>query len=230
MYAGHFAIAMAMKARKPELPALPLFIGVGFLDILDGLFIVAGWDRVTANLAAGPYLFFDLTFVDWDHSLLAALIWSVLWGAIFWRDRLVALAASFAAFSHFIADWPLHNGDLALYPHAARHLGLGLWSRLGTTSWLLEGLFILGLCSYAFVAHAKRGVSMLLPSLVLVVLFANLSPWLSPMKVVATFAEPAAHLAHGALVATGFLVPGALLTWLVERAERTRAAARRAIE
>jgi hypothetical protein len=29
---------------------------------------------------AGPYLFFDLTFIDWDHSLLMAAFWSVVWG------------------------------------------------------------------------------------------------------------------------------------------------------
>jgi len=47
----------------------------------------------------------------------------------------------------------------------------------------------------------------------------NLSPWFSPMKAVAGLDEPAAHLLHGALVTLGFVVPGLLLTWLVNRAE-----------
>ncbi|WP_161809024.1 hypothetical protein [Stenotrophomonas humi] len=44
------------------------------------------------------------------------------------------------------------------------------------------------------------------------VAFLNLSPWLSPMKQVATMNEPAAHLLHGLLVTADFLLPGALLT------------------
>jgi hypothetical protein len=123
MYVGHFAIGLAIKARMPEVPTLPIMLGVGFLDILDGLFIIAGFDRVTPNLLAGPYLFFDLTFIDWDHSLLMALLWSLVWGVLFSRTPKVALVAALAAFSHFIADWPMHNGDLALYPHSSEHLG-----------------------------------------------------------------------------------------------------------
>lgn len=224
MYVGHFAIGLALKARHPRVPALPLVFGAGFLDILNGLFIVLGWDRVAPDLLAGPYLFFDLRFIDWDHSLLAALFWSAAWGALFLRDRRVAALAFLAAFSHFVADWPVHNGDLALYPHAELHLGYGLWGKLGTASWVLEGVFAAALVAYAWRTAARRGVSLLWPSIVLVVLFASLSPWLSPMKVAAGLSEPWAHLLHGTLVAVGFLVPGGLLTWLVGKAEEGGAA------
>ena len=54
----------------------------------------------------------------------------------------------------------------------------------------------------------------------MLVLFLNLSPWLSPMKHVAALNEPAAHILHGILVTAGFVIPGLLLTWLVNRAER----------
>jgi hypothetical protein len=39
------------------------------------------------------------------------------------------------------------------------------------------------------------------------------------MKFVAQLSEPGAHLMHGALVTIGFLLPGLILTWLVNRAE-----------
>jgi hypothetical protein len=54
MYVGHFAIGLAMKAKYPKIPALPLMIGVGFLDLLDGIFIMLGFDTVTPNLKSGP--------------------------------------------------------------------------------------------------------------------------------------------------------------------------------
>ncbi|MNY77421.1 hypothetical protein D3C86_2173150 [compost metagenome] len=60
---------------------------------------------------------------------------------------------------------------------------------------------------------------------VMVLAFINLSPWLSPMKHVATLGQPSATLVHGALVTAGFLIPGALLTWLINKAERKGAAA-----
>jgi hypothetical protein len=43
------------------------------------------------------------------------------------------------------------------------------------------------------------------------------------MKFVAQLSEPAAHLAHGALVTIGFLLPGLILTWFINRAERQAA-------
>lgn len=220
MYVGHLAIGLALKATFPKTPTLPLLLGVGFLDILDGLFIVLGLNTVTPNLNAGPFLFFDLTFIDWDHSLVAALLWSLVWGALFLKDRRVAVLAFVAAFSHFVADWPMHNNDLALYPYADLHFGLGAWGKLGTWSWVLEGLFAAALTAYAVWRMARKGQRWIWPGALMVLLFVNLSPWLSPMKLVATWAEPAAHLAHGVLVTLGFLLPGLIMTALIDRAAR----------
>jgi hypothetical protein len=221
MYVGHFAIGLALKARHPDIPTLPIMLGIGFLDILDGIFILLGFDRVTPNLQAGPYLYFDLTFIDWDHSLAAAVVWSAAWALIFMKDKRVAVIAFAASFSHFLADWPMHNNDLALYPYANAHIGYGLWGKLGTLSWVLEGLFAAMLAAYAWRSSARRSVNLLWPCVVLGLVFLNLSPWLSPMKHVATLTEPAAHLVHGALVSLGFLVPGLVFTWLLDRAERS---------
>jgi hypothetical protein len=67
---------------------------------------------------------------------------------------------------------------------------------------------------------AARQVAFTWPVVVMAVVFLNLSPWLSPMKRVAVLSEPATHILHGILVTSGFLFPGLLLSWLVERAER----------
>ncbi|NMI52982.1 hypothetical protein E1J25_15110, partial [Xanthomonas hortorum pv. taraxaci] len=91
---------------------------------------------------------------------------------------------------------------------------------LGTASWVIEGLFVAVLAAYAWNSARKRGVNWTLSLVVLTIAFFNLSPWLSPMKHIAVLDEPAAHLLHGLLVTLGFLLPGALLTWLVNREER----------
>lgn len=220
MYVGHFAIGMALKAKYPDVPTLPILLGVGFLDILDGLFVILGWNLVTPNPQALPYLYFDLTFIDWDHSLLTAIFWSLVWAAFFLKDKRVAVIAGIACFSHFLADWPMHNSDLALYPYADFHLGMGLWGKLGVGSWLLEGVFSAALIYYAYSAFGRRGVDLRWPCVLLAVMFLQLSPWTSPMKFIANLAEPTAHLALGALVAIGFLLPGLILCALVDRAQR----------
>jgi hypothetical protein len=222
MYIGHFAIGLALKAKFPKTPALPILLGVGFLDILDGVFIILGWNVVTPNLHAGPYLFFDLTFIDWDHSLVAALFWSVVWGLLFIKDKRVALIAFIACFSHFVADWPMHNNDLALFPYSDEHMGLGAWGKLGTVSWILEGIFAAVLTTYAWFESAKRGANWTWLVVIMALLFLNLSPWLSPMKHLATLTEPSAHLLHGVMVTVGFLLPGVIMIWLINRAERIR--------
>ncbi len=220
MYVGHLAIGIAIKARFPKVPALPIMLGVGFMDILDGIFIMLGLDRVTPNLRAGPYLFFDLSFIDWDHSLAAAIFWSLAWGALFRRHRQVCIVAMLSVLSHFLADWPMHNADLALYPFAREHLGLGLWGRMGTGAWVFEGVFSGLVLAYAWTIWTGNRPRLAWCTGLLALLFIQLSPWLSPMKYIATLGEPVTHLLHGLFVTSGFLIPGLILSWLLKPQQR----------
>jgi len=68
MYFGHYAVAAAMRATKPTLRLAPIVVGVGVLDVLHGVFVLAGLEKVTPDLPALPYLHFDLTDIDWSHS------------------------------------------------------------------------------------------------------------------------------------------------------------------
>jgi len=218
MYAGHFAIGLALQSRTPRAAAWPLILGVGLLDMLNGLFIILGWDQVRANLAAGPYLFFDLPFIDWDHSLLAAVLWAVAW-ALLWapQGRGVALWAALAVLTHIAADWPVHNQDLALFPYASQHVGLALWASLGTLAWWLEGALVVALVGWAWHRARLRGVDWRWPSAAVLLLWLGLTPWFSPMRQIASWPEPWAHLGHGALVALSFVLPGLGLSWLIHR-------------
>jgi hypothetical protein len=42
MYAGHFAAALAIKAKEPLAPAWAVLLGTGFLDVLFGVFVLFG--------------------------------------------------------------------------------------------------------------------------------------------------------------------------------------------
>jgi hypothetical protein len=219
MYAGHIAIGLLIKAYAPRVRALPIIVGSGVLDIMDGLLAMAGINHITPDPQAGPYLFFDLNFVDWDHSLLMAILISLCWGALFIRQREVAMLAALACFSHWLSDVPVHNSDLALYPGSAEHFGWGAWGKLGILSWFLEGAFVAALTAWSWRLFARRGVAFMWPAIVMAVLVFQLSPWLSPMRFVASLPQSEAQFLYGLLTCAGFVGPTLLLSWLIDRAE-----------
>src|SRR5258707_12878281 len=107
MYARHFAGGLAMKAKQPAAPTWALLLGTGLLDVLFGIFVMLGIERVTMTPHVGQG--FSLDFIDWSHSLPMSLLWSLLYAALFWRRGCaVACILAFAVFSHFLLDLPMH--------------------------------------------------------------------------------------------------------------------------
>jgi hypothetical protein len=184
VYAGHFAAALAIKAKQPLAPTWALLLGTGFLDVLFGVFVLCGIERVTMTPGMSPG--FSLNFIDWSHSAAMALVWAVLYGLSFWRlRRTVILALAFAVFSHFLLDLPMHPPDLALWPYSSLHLGIGLWRRWPVGWWWVELAFIAAGYLY-YVARARKertfGGHALWACFVVVLLHIMNSPWLSPSR------------------------------------------------
>ena len=95
MYAGHFAAALALKAQVPRAPTWGLLVGVGVLGILFGPFVLAGIERVSLTTGISPG--FSLDHIDWSHSLVMSVVWSILFGAAFLhRGRRVAAVMAVA--------------------------------------------------------------------------------------------------------------------------------------
>ena len=220
MYFGHFAVGMALKAKYRDVPLVPIILGAGFLDLINGILVAIGIEKVTPNVQALPYLYFDLTFIDWDHSLLMAVIWSCVWGAFFFKDKRIALIAAFSCFLHFLVDIPMHNADLALYPYAQQYLGFGLWGKWGVGAWLFEIVFAAILLVYAYKQHLKDGENILWQIGFIALLALQMSPWTSPMKFVAILEQPYASIIHGICVTLGFIIPTIILVWLYKRSAR----------
>jgi len=179
MYAGHFAMGLALKARRPEAPTWGLLIGTGLLDLLFGPLVLLGVERVTMTPGRSPG--FSLDFIDWSHSLAAALCWSLLYAMGFARrGSAVAGVMGFAVFSHFLLDLPMHPGDLALWPASASHVGLGLWHT--PWWWWVELGWVAAACGYYW-ARARRlrtfGGNAAWACLTILALHALNSPWLS---------------------------------------------------
>jgi hypothetical protein len=182
VYAGHFAAALAIKAKEPRAPTWALLLGVGLVDVLFGLFVLVGIERATMTPGQSPG--FRLDFIDWSHSLAMSLVWAAAYAAIFLRrGAVVAVACGVAVFSHFVLDLLMHPGDLALWPYAQAHLGFGIWTAWPKGWWWFELAFIAA-CSAYYLVRARRvggfgghGVAVVV---VVVVLHALNSPWLAP--------------------------------------------------
>ncbi|TXT13515.1 hypothetical protein VHUM_00882 [Vanrija humicola] len=220
MYVGHLALGLLLSAAFPSVPPAAVIVGSTWLDLVNGLSTMVGVNTVAPNLAAGPFLFFDLVFIDWDHSLLMALVLSTIWAGWYARSGGgVAVLAFVASFAHWLCDLPFHNADLAAYPHSIAHYGWGWWGRYLTYSWLLEGAFSAVCIAAAAALFARRGVDITRPVITCAVLFLDLSPWASPMYYIAQAGHPADYLLHGAAVTLGFAIPGYILVRMVKSAE-----------
>jgi membrane-bound metal-dependent hydrolase YbcI (DUF457 family) len=184
LYAGHFAAGLAIKAKVPRAPTWALLLGTGFLDVLFGIFVLAGIEKVTMTPHIAPG--FSLDFIDWSHSFLMSLVWAALFGGIFWRHgKIVFAAIAFAVFSHFLLDVPMHPPDLALWPFSKAHVGLGLWHLPAVQWWTVELLFIF-LCATYYLRRAKAertfGGHGIWACAVICGLHLLNSPWLTPAK------------------------------------------------
>lgn len=184
MYAGHFAAGLALKAKEPRAPTWALLLGVGVLDLLFGIFVPLGIERVTLTPGVAPG--FRLDFIDWSHSLAMSLVWAALFAALFVRRGAgIAAWCGLAVLSHFVLDLLMHPGDLALWPHSTAHLGFGVWTLHPPFWWFFELGFI-ALCAAYYLVRARRlqtfGGRGAWAVAVVVILHVVNSPWLAPTK------------------------------------------------
>lgn len=77
VFIGHLGAGLALKKVAPELnPGLLLFAAL-FLDVLPGLFVLAGIEQIIVPVNYVQLHYLNFIF-PWSHSLLATFIWSLL--------------------------------------------------------------------------------------------------------------------------------------------------------
>jgi membrane-bound metal-dependent hydrolase YbcI (DUF457 family) len=165
MFIGHYAVGCAARAGLRPRPAMPSlaawFLAVEWLDLVWPILLLAGVERV--EIVPGPNPFLQLHFVHypWTHSLLAAVVWAVLFGAVYrvWtRNGRGAVWLAGGVLSHWVLDLLVHVPDLPLYPGSAVRLGLGLWRSVPGAVTLEVTLFILAVIFYTRATRARDGV------------------------------------------------------------------------
>lgn len=152
MFVGHYGASFAIKAVRPAIPLWLLFIAVQLVDVAWSVLILLGIEKariVPGITASNP---FDLYYMPYTHSLVAAILWSVATGALCkvllgLRKWSSAAWIGAAVFSHWVLDWLVHRPDLPLYDDTMK-VGLGIWN-YPVIALALEALLLFGgMCMY----------------------------------------------------------------------------------
>jgi len=168
MFVGHLGVGLALSSRSRGFRLGTLLGAALLLDVLLGVFVLAGLEQVVvpSDFAAGHYLEFVFPY---SHGLVGALFWAgltaVLAGAgwlLLGRGAAAAWIAGVAVFSHFVCDAVEHVRGLPLLGEDFRHVGLGLWRAmpwaLALELLLLGGGAALFLRSRPDLPRSRRGV------------------------------------------------------------------------
>ena len=162
MFIGHYGPAFAAKRYAPRPSLGVFFVAVQALDFLFSVDLVTGAEkmRITPHFTAyNPY---DLYWMPWSHSLLMAVVWSLV-GALAWlaiargakeRGR-EAMVVGALVLSHWLLDFPMHTPDLQLVPWSATRVGLGLWNHRGASLVAELVVFFFGVAVYVRALPAK---------------------------------------------------------------------------
>lgn len=233
MYQGHFAAALLIKALAgPSIPAWPILFGSSILDIIGGLDGFLGLDIIQPDKSAGPYMYSNFIFIDWEHSVLMMLVWSCVFGWVgchilggFSKEAAMLGAASSVV--HWLMDTlVIAPSGLTLYPHGTYHFGLGLYQKYPLGSWIGENV-LAGVLSYtAYRIMKERTAADISMALILLAALSMLmSPWTSPLLLVAHMYEWGwLEGILGAVQMAGFwtayIVPAIMFSKIINNAER----------
>jgi len=101
--------------------------------------------------------------MPYSHSLVGALVWSLLFGGVsfVWTRRFpfgeraaTAAVLGGAVFSHFVLDVPVHTPDLRLFPTArSPRIGLGLWNHPAAT--MMAELAVLAAGGFVYLRSSR---------------------------------------------------------------------------
>lgn len=144
MFAGHFGLAAAVKAKEPETPLWALMLSTQLLDVIFAPLYAAGIETIQP-LDGGGYGE-QVIHANYSHSLAGALVIALAAGLLAgWKwSRRSGLVIGAVVFSHWLLDLLVHRGDLPILPGNLGNLptlGFGLWAS-PALSIALEGLLV----------------------------------------------------------------------------------------
>lgn len=163
MFIGHFGLALAAKKTAPKISLGTLFISFQFLDLVWPTLLLLNVEHVAIHPEETGNRVLEFSDYPYTHSLLFAVLWSLLFGAVYYlikRDVKGAVILGLGVVSHWFLDLIVHFHDLPIFPGTSPMVGFGVWKSLVVTS-ILEALFfgggiILYLKSVTFITMTGR--------------------------------------------------------------------------
>ena len=131
MFIGHFGAGFAAKPAAKKTSLGTLFLAAQFIDLLWPTLLLLGLESVRIAPGATKITPLEFTHYPISHSLLAVVVWSVLFGLVYFffcRSVLPAVVCSVLVASHWVLDAITHQPDLPLGPGGSTRIGLGLWN------------------------------------------------------------------------------------------------------
>jgi hypothetical protein len=211
MFLGHFAVGFAAKRAAPRASLPVLLAAPQFLDILWPIFNLAGIERTRIQAGATAASPLVLEYMPYSHSLVAALGWSVAFGAVYAalrRDGRAAVVLGLCVLSHWVLDWIAHAPDMPILHGDGPRYGLGLWNSIPGTLAVEGAMMIGGALLYASVTRARDRVGSIGLWAFVAVLIA--------MQLGATFGPPPPD-PHALFVVSIGALSLLLVAWWIER-------------
>jgi len=131
MFIGHFGTAFAAKPVAKQTSLGTLFLAAQFIDLLWPTLLLLGLESVRIAPGATKVTPLEFTHYPISHSLLAVVVWSVLFGSVYFffrRSVQSAIVCGGLVASHWVLDAITHQPDLPLGPGGSTRIGLGLWN------------------------------------------------------------------------------------------------------
>ncbi|KIW64747.1 hypothetical protein PV04_09658 [Phialophora macrospora] len=240
MYHGHFAAGLLIKASfGPRIPAWPVMFGSSVLDIIGAVDALLGLDVIVPDSTKGPYMYSRFEFIDWDHSIVMMMTWSCVFGWIgchylagFSKEASILGAAS--TIIHWLMDvLVIEPTGLTIYPHGQYHFGLGLYEKYPVGSWVLECVVCIILAGAAqTVSKERSGADISQACVLLAILSLLMSPWTSPLLLVARIHEKCGWKGYLPVVQwagfwTAYIVPATIFSRILDKADRKAVAAKK---
>lgn len=210
MFIGHFAMGFGAKRYAPQVSLGVLFLAAQLADLIWPSLVLLGVEKLEIEPGATVLTPLNFLHYPYSHSLLALLLWSVLFALLYTALRRAgtraAVVIGFLVLSHWVLDVLTHRPDMPVTLSDASRIGLGLWNHPLPAVGLELLMFALGVWSYTSSTRAlnRRGSVGLwaLVVFLLVVYAGNLLGPPPPSKVAVAWSAEALWL----LVAWGFWV------------------------
>lgn len=152
MFIGHYGLALGSKRLVPTVSLGALFLACQFADLLWPTLVLLGVERFTIAPGITKASPLDFRYYPYSHSLLALIVWGVLFALAYriatrpgWRAPVLLFAL---VVSHWVLDFIVHRPDLPIVFGEGPKVGLGLWNSVPGSLAVEYLLFVLGSWMY----------------------------------------------------------------------------------